>query len=137
MRFLAALTLVVCASACAHPKPVVVAAPPPPPPPPRPSLEQKQLWIPRLEDRRILREEVAPESLPSPTFQADLLALLSDEDARLRRRAALAVGRVGLRDGVPPLITLLKDNDAEVRQMAAFALGLLGDPQAREPLVAA
>ena len=55
----------------------------------------------------------------------------------MRRRAALAVGRVGLREGVTPLAALLSDADAEVRQMAAFALGLIGDRSAREPLVAA
>ena len=55
----------------------------------------------------------------------------------MRRRAALAVGRVGLREGVPPLAALLSDADAEVRQMAAFALGLIGDRSAGEPLVAA
>jgi cyclophilin family peptidyl-prolyl cis-trans isomerase/HEAT repeat protein len=55
----------------------------------------------------------------------------------VRRRAALAVGRVGLAEGAAPLVALLADADAEVRQMAAFALGLLGDTQARDPLVAA
>ena len=53
----------------------------------------------------------------------------------MRRRAALAVGRVGLRDGVQPLVTLLRaDADPEVRQIAAFALGLIGDKSARDPL---
>ena len=56
----------------------------------------------------------------------------------MRRRAALAVGRVGLAEGVPPLAALLAgDRDAEVREMAAFALGLIGDRSAVEPLRAA
>jgi len=55
----------------------------------------------------------------------------------VRRRAALAIGRVGLPDGVPPLVALLADSDQEVRQMAAFALGLIGDRTARDPLVTA
>ena len=67
----------------------------------------------------------------------DLVRLLSDNEARVRRRAALAVGRVGLRDGVQPLVAVLGDSDPEVRQMAAFALGLLGDKTARDPLVGA
>jgi HEAT repeat protein/cyclophilin family peptidyl-prolyl cis-trans isomerase len=67
----------------------------------------------------------------------DLVRLLSDQEARVRRRAALAIGRVGLPDGVPPLVTLLSDPDPEVRQMAAFALGLIGDKSARDPLVSA
>ena len=59
-------------------------------------------------------------------------ACSSDGEARIRRRAALAIGRVGLREGVPPLVALLADPDPEVRQMAAFALGLIGDPRRRD-----
>ncbi len=63
---------------------------------------------------------------------------MSDAEARIRRRAALAVGRVGLVDGVPALVRLLQtDTDAEVRQMAAFALGLIGDASAVDALRAA
>jgi cyclophilin family peptidyl-prolyl cis-trans isomerase/HEAT repeat protein len=83
----------------------------------------------RLEDRRVLKDpDVA---------SADLVQLLIDGEARIRRRAALAVGRVGLSAGVPPLVDLLKDADPEVRQMAAFALGLIGDRSARDSLMAA
>ncbi len=78
---------------------------------------------------------VAPPPLPPVT--PDLTGLLGDEEARVRRRAALAVGRVGLKDGVEPLLPLLGDTDPEVRQMAAFALGLIGDRRARDPLVRA
>jgi cyclophilin family peptidyl-prolyl cis-trans isomerase/HEAT repeat protein len=70
---------------------------------------------------------------PSPPVP-DLIPLLSDPDAGMRRRAALAVGRVGLAAGVPPLVPLLKDPDPDVRQMAAFALGLIGDRSASAPL---
>jgi HEAT repeat protein/cyclophilin family peptidyl-prolyl cis-trans isomerase len=69
-----------------------------------------------------------------PPAPADLIALLRDGDARTRRRAALAVGRVGLVDGVQPLVPLLADEDVEVRQMAAFALGLIGHASARPAL---
>jgi HEAT repeat protein/cyclophilin family peptidyl-prolyl cis-trans isomerase len=86
-------------------------------------------WILRLEDRRVLRDPEVPA--------ADLPRLLTDPEARVRRRAALAVGRVGLTGGVAPLVMLLGDSDSEVRQMAAFALGLIGDRQARDPLVMA
>ncbi|MEQ1727590.1 MAG: HEAT repeat domain-containing protein, partial [Vicinamibacterales bacterium] len=60
-----------------------------------------------------------------------------DNEARVRRRAALAIGRAGVPGGVPSLVGLLSDPDPEVRQMAAYALGLIGDSSAREPLVAA
>ena len=66
----------------------------------------------------------------------DLIRLLTDSEARVRRRAALAVGRVGLVEGVEPLVRVLADPDPEVRQMAAFALGLIGDRSARDPLIA-
>ena len=130
-------------SACA-------SAPVAPPKATGPTLEQKMSWILRLEDHRVLRE-AAPPMPPAPTPPGgrnapavvppppppDLTRLLADADARLRRRAALAVGRVGLREGVPPLVALLADGDAEVRQMAAFALGLIADTSARAPLLTA
>lgn len=62
---------------------------------------------------------------------------LSDGEARVRRRAALAVGRVKLREGVAPLTKLLSDSDPEVRQMAAFAIGLISDRSGRDPLIGA
>ncbi len=83
----------------------------------------------RLEDTRTLVDPSSPS--------ANLLQMLTDGEARIRRRAALAVGRVGLAEGVPPLIELMKDSDPEVRQMAAFALGLIGDRRAHDPLVGA
>ncbi len=67
-------------------------------------------------------------ALPPPPPPPDLIRLLSDGEARVRRRAALAVGRVGLTEAAPGLLSLLHgDPDPEVRQMAAFALGLIGD----------
>jgi HEAT repeat protein/cyclophilin family peptidyl-prolyl cis-trans isomerase len=126
------------------------AAPPAPPGPAAQTFEQKMSWILRLEDQRVLRDQAPPVApaapvpvrgkapvvvAPPPT--PDLGRLLTDGEARVRRRAALAVGRVGLRDGVPLLVALLNDGEPEVRQMAAFALGLIGDRSARDPLVMA
>jgi cyclophilin family peptidyl-prolyl cis-trans isomerase/HEAT repeat protein len=112
------------------------------------TYEQKLSWILRLEDQRVLRDPAPPEPpapatrgrrtapVPAPPI-ADLIPLLADSEARVRRRAALAVGRVGLQDGVAPLAGLLTDGDPEVRQMAAFALGLVGHMSAAAPLQAA
>jgi cyclophilin family peptidyl-prolyl cis-trans isomerase len=91
------------------------------------AFEQKMRWILQLEDERQLRGG-----------GGDLLQLLNDAEPRVRRRAALAVGRVRLAEGVPPLTLMLQsDPDHEVRQMAAFALGLIGDAAAAPALTAA
>jgi cyclophilin family peptidyl-prolyl cis-trans isomerase/HEAT repeat protein len=143
-----ALAALVTAAACSGaPPPAVVAAKPA-----EPSFNQKMAWILRLEDQRILRDQspvVAPAPpapvrgqkapvVTPPAPPPDLTRMLTDDEARIRRRAALAVGRVGLHDGVQPLLPLLaSDPEPEVRQMAAFALGLLADARAKDPLAAA
>jgi cyclophilin family peptidyl-prolyl cis-trans isomerase/HEAT repeat protein len=144
LSFCLALAAASCASA-----PVAVVVPPAPAPPPEITREQKLTWIVRLEDQRILRDPDPPPPalIQPPTAQApavyarpapsDLIQLLGDREARVRRRAALAVGRVGLVDGVEPVMALLADADAEVRQMAAFALGLIAHASARDALVKA
>jgi cyclophilin family peptidyl-prolyl cis-trans isomerase/HEAT repeat protein len=136
------LGIVLISSACA-------TVPPPAPEPPVITWEEKLGWMMRLEDQRILRD---PNPLPpailapatrnrpavvAPPAPSDLIRLLADGEARVRRRAALAVGRVGLSEGVEPLVTLLSDDDMEVRQMAAFALGLIDNGAARPALLAA
>ncbi len=142
LSILLAASIVACACATA---PSIVA------PPAASPADQKLSWILRLEDQRVLRDPVpepvavqAPASaggsaaatVPavSPSQRPDLIALLADTEARLRRRAALALGRVGLAEAVPPLVELLGDPEVEVRQMAAFALGLIGDAAAAGPL---
>jgi HEAT repeat protein len=129
------------------------SAPPAATRPAGPTFDQSLAWIIRLEDQRILRGEapVAPaaaSAAPSGRRRAaaapvsppahDLVSALADADSRVRRRAALAVGRVGLADGVTPLSRVLaSDTDPEVRQMAAFSLGLIGNGAATNALVAA
>ena len=73
-------------------------------------------------------------------WRGELELCLRDPEPGIRRRAALAAGRLGAKTAAPALIALLNDPEPEVRQMAAFALGLLGtagDPQTVERLVAA
>ena len=110
---------------------------------PKIALEQKMAWMLQLEDRRILKVEAPPVPAappapargrtraapppPAPAATPDLTVLVTDPEARVRRRAALAIGRVGLPGGVQPLVATLSDADPEVREMAAFALGLIGD----------
>jgi cyclophilin family peptidyl-prolyl cis-trans isomerase/HEAT repeat protein len=109
-------------------------------------------WILQLEDQRILRVEAPPAPAPPPVVAGrgrvlpvavpvpppvpDLSALVRDDEARIRRRAALAIGRVGLVEGMTPLVATLSDVDPEVRGMAAFAIGLIGAATAnRQPIV--
>lgn len=63
--------------------------------------------------------------------------LLSSPNPAIRKRAALAVGRIGNEDSVSALIPLLeKDADATVRAMAAFALGEIESEKAANALTA-
>jgi HEAT repeat protein/cyclophilin family peptidyl-prolyl cis-trans isomerase len=132
------------------------SAPPAAAPPPRTILtfEQKMGWILRLEEDRVLALPAAPAPPPPPVPpsgrsrdakplppppppQPDLISLLKDDEGRIRRRAALAVGRTRVADGIQPLAEVLAgDEDPEVRQMAAFALGLLGQASAADALMA-
>ena len=147
---LVSFCLALAAASCASAPPVApVVVPPVPVAPPDITREEKLKWIVRLEDQRIVRDADPPPpallqpatpkteavyALPAPS---DLVRLLSDPEGRVRRRAALAVGRVGLREGVDPLVALLSDSDAEVRQMAVFALGLIAHDSARPALLKA
>ena len=129
--------------------PACASAPPAPPKPAGPTAQEKMASILRLEDERMLRDPPPPVAPPAPPARGkkappvvapprpDLVPFLSDAEARIRRRAALAIGHVGLRDGVAPLLKTLADPEPEVRQMAAFALGLIGDKTARDALIAA
>ena len=122
LRAVAALVVLIVASGCG-PKvaPQLTATPP------VTAYDQKMRWILQLEDERHLKGS-----------GGDLMALLHDSEARVRRRAALAAGRVRLPDAVPGLSALLEtDKDVEVRQMAAFALGLVGDASAATALTTA
>ena len=67
----------------------------------------------------------------------ELERLLRDRDRGVRRRAALAAGRVADPTLVPALVDLLNDQEVEVRRVAAFALGLAGDRAAADRLLAA
>ena len=133
-----ALVCVGCASApVAPPVPYVV------------TWEDKLSWMMRLEAQRILRDPNASPPVvlaPATSTQAavfaavapsDLILLLDDGEARVRWRAALALGRVGLPEAVEPLAGLLGDEEPDVREIAAFALGLTGSPDARAALVVA
>src|ERR1041385_6527856 len=63
--------------------------------------------------------------------------LLSSPNPSIRKRAALAAGRIGNDDAVSALTPLLeKDADVNVRAMAAFALGEIESETAANALIA-
>ena len=66
-----------------------------------------------------------------------LRSLLSSPNPSIRKRAALAAGRIGNEDAVNALTPLLeKDADVSVRAMAAFALGEIESVTAANALMA-
>jgi cyclophilin family peptidyl-prolyl cis-trans isomerase/HEAT repeat protein len=103
--------------------PAVRAARKPAAPPPPPRIE-RLARLPELEDTRSGGAEA-------------LERLLHDPDRGVRRRAALAAGRIADPALIPALVELMNDPEVEVRRMAAFALGLAGDARARDRLLAA
>jgi cyclophilin family peptidyl-prolyl cis-trans isomerase/HEAT repeat protein len=148
LRLAGASLAVAAIAACASAPPVV------PDRPPELSFEQKMEWILRMEEDRVLelppppapppivvpqgRRGRAPVVPPAPPPQPSLLSLVNDDEPRVRRRAALAIGRTRVAAGVAALTPVLAgDADPEVRQMAAFAMGLIGDASAADALVAA
>jgi cyclophilin family peptidyl-prolyl cis-trans isomerase/HEAT repeat protein len=86
------------------------------------SRPEKMARILALEDRRVPGGE--------------LERYLRDTDRGVRRRAALAAGRIGDAGAVPALIEFMNDGEVEVRKIAAFSLGLLGDARGLERLTA-
>jgi hypothetical protein len=120
------------------------------------TADEKMAWAIRLEHQRTLRDAsftaapvaavapvpppgvtpVVPTSSLAAADRPDLLILARDSEAAVRRRAAVALGRVGQPEGVSALSDLLRDPEPEVRAAAAFALGLVADRAAIRPLEA-
>jgi cyclophilin family peptidyl-prolyl cis-trans isomerase/HEAT repeat protein len=101
-------------------RPAAAAKKTPPPPPARIETLARVLQI---EDSRSGADEIE--------------RLLRDPDRGVRRRAALAAGRLEDPALGPALQGLLNDQEVEVRRVAAFALGLVGDRTAVDRLTAA
>jgi quinoprotein glucose dehydrogenase len=63
----------------------------------------------------------------------DLLAALKDESPRVRLFAAIAIGRIGRREAVKPILEMLRANDDAdpyLRHAGVFALASINDGQA-------
>ena len=105
---------------------------------------------PAIESGRAERQPPAPV-LPVPERLARVLSLedarsfgdgwlrdrIYDPDPEVRRRAVLALGRIGRPEAVEPLVTALTGDEAgAVRSTAAFALGIVEDPLPAEAVLA-
>src|SRR5262249_55621449 len=69
-------------------------------------------------------------------YDDDLREMLASDDANIRRRAALAMGRIGDASAVTPLVESLKTEiDQDVRQMTGFAIGEIESPEPIDALI--
>jgi cyclophilin family peptidyl-prolyl cis-trans isomerase/HEAT repeat protein len=110
----ASLALVILAGACSPERPPVAPAPPAPPVHLDDAAVEAIADLLRLEDRR--------------EFDRTAIArYLEDAEPEVRRRAALAAGRIRGEGARELLLSALADSAPQVRAEAAFALGLLGD----------
>lgn len=145
LAFVASIVAGFSIAGCASAPPAVV---PVVAPVPLPSLDTKIAWILRLENQRMLRDGVLPplaagganpsaSLLVRPATTPDLADLAADVDPSVRRRSAMAIGRIKDPAGLPLLVSALQDPTPEVRAMAAFGLGLVADARGVRPLVAA
>lgn len=79
---------------------------------------------------------VAPSWAEERTVE-EWIAILEDDDWKVRQRAAEALGQMKDSYALEPLTARLQDEVPEVRAQAAAALGALGDQYSVEPLIAA
>lgn len=69
------------------------------------------------------------ESTPNTplALASEFIDLLQDQDAAVRRTAALSLGKIASPPSEPALVVALKDPDPVVREYSAWALGQLGE----------
>ena len=82
----------------------------------------------------LLRQPGAKIRYRSNTLQI-LIMTLGDESPVVRRTTVEALGLIGDKAAVDPLIHYLKDENSAVRWIAAKALGEIGDKAAVDPLI--
>ena len=108
-------------------------------------------WRPKESELSIIADLLNQARKDEPSFKVNLIGILEsssrgngnaairerleDPDEGVRAAAASALGRLGDKLAVDPLIRKLEDPDEGVRATAASALGRLGDKLAVDPLI--
>ncbi len=92
----------------------------------------------------VFRERTTPELLAEiihledqRTLDTDLEAFLEHDSVEVRKRAILAVGRIGGVEAGPLLMKMVNDPEIRVAGTAAFGIGLTGQKELAMPLLAA
>jgi cyclophilin family peptidyl-prolyl cis-trans isomerase len=108
--------------------PVPAQAPPATLQKPKPHLKRdrtQRVLVPKIveaEDERLVTDQ--------------LIDLVTVPHGSVRRRAVVALGRIGSPRGIAPLVTVLSaDKDPQMRALAAFALGEIESHYSVEPLI--
>lgn len=91
-------------------------------------------WLEQLESydwqsRRLALQNFAGEGARSLRFVDDVVKVLADEEAEVRKAAACTLGKIGSGAGkkcVSPLVRAIGDEDQGVRAEVSRALGLMG-----------
>ena len=124
LRLLFAAAVAVSIARCAGAPPPQAAAPTPAAAPPRrfASADEARALLLQQEDRRGYDAAILSAAARSP-------------EAEVRRRAALAIGRIADERGRDLAVELTRDRDPEVRAAAAFACELLEDPSLTSDLI--
>ena len=100
--------------------------------------EAMELIFPLLSDPYEDVQEAAVSALGLFRNEIDfnrLINLLNDKDPRLRKNAAILIGRIGAVEAVNKLGFALKDDDPSVRYAVTEALSLLGGDEANRYLL--
>ena len=94
-------------------------------------LLNEELWSGNFENELTQKLMSVGDPAVEPLIQA-----LENENWKVRRTAAVALGKMGCERAVDPLIKILQEDDGKLVVMAAaVALGEIGDERAIEPLL--
>ena len=89
------------------------------------------------DDQNVRREAVWALGQIGDKRAVEPLISCLDDDCLMKELAARSLGEIGDQAALNPLIELLEDDNLDVRGSAAKALGKIGDPRAVKPMIAA